>query len=37
MLCRMCNTALGLLEDNIERLKWLMRYLENAEIIAQSQ
>lgn len=34
MLCRPCNTAIGLLEDSVERLKLAARYLENAEIVA---
>jgi len=33
MLCRRCNTAVGLLDDNIGRLKSVLRYLENAAII----
>ena len=29
LLCRRCNTALGLLEDNVGRLKTAISYLEN--------
>lgn len=31
MLCRRCNTTLGLLDDSVSRLNAAIRYLENAE------
>ncbi len=31
MLCHACNTAIGLMKDDIMRLRWAARYLENFE------
>ena len=33
LLCVKCNTALGLLKDSKERIKTLLEYIENAEMV----
>ena len=36
LLCFMCNTALGKLEDDIERIEAAIEYLERAKRLAQT-
>lgn len=35
LICKLCNTALGMFEDDIERLQYAITYLQTAFVVSE--